>query len=459
MMAQRRSVRTAMDYVRALAPGVKANCWSLAEAAGHESWHRMHALLGPYRWEWTALRGRLPVLAAQWLPCDPNDLIGPGVAIDETAQLKKGDATAGVAPQHAGITGKVENCVTTVFCAYVSTTGQAWVDFDIYLPKRWAGDPDRRQAAGIGEDLTMRTKPQLAIDQLRRLLAGGLPIRWAAFDEVYGRSGALRQVCEEHALPYVAIIPRDFMITTGAGDTVQAQHLANGAAFERRSAGTGSKGPRYSDWALVGTADPCRHLLIRRLISRPGQYTFYLCYAPPKRPATITYFVTISGRRWPVEETFKTGKDVLGWDQSQARTWTAQCRHTTLAALAQLRQAAIRNSIHGDITPPDPPQRPDTSDTPPSSPRATTGPDNPIPAIARGDAPIPTRPDEPRPPDLGPIRLTIAETARLTRLAADWAAGLLARTRLAFALHWSTRRRHHQATARWHHHAARLARP
>jgi hypothetical protein len=32
----------------------------------------------------------------------------------------------------------------------------------------------------------------------------------------------------------------------------------------------------------------------------------------------MAYFITIAGRRWPVEITFKTGEDALGWDQSQA---------------------------------------------------------------------------------------------------------------------------------------------
>ncbi len=66
----------------------------------------------------------MPALAEAWLPCDPDDLIGPGIAIDETAQLKEGDGTACAAPQHAGCTGHVENCVTTVFSAYVTTSGQ-----------------------------------------------------------------------------------------------------------------------------------------------------------------------------------------------------------------------------------------------------------------------------------------------------------------------------------------------
>ena len=75
----------------------------------------------------------------------------------------------------------------------------------------------------------------------------------------------------------------------------------------------------------------------------------------------MTYFIAIAGRRWPVEETFKTGKDVLGWDQCQARTWDAVCRHTALSALAQLRQAAIRNALCGLI------------DLPPATAAADTG--------------------------------------------------------------------------------------
>ena len=106
VVAQRRSAGTAFDYVCALAPEVRANCWDLAEAAGHEGWHRMQALLGSYRWHWEDLRGPLPGLAAAWLPDRDGNLIGPGIAIDETAQLKKGDATACVTPQHAGCTGK-----------------------------------------------------------------------------------------------------------------------------------------------------------------------------------------------------------------------------------------------------------------------------------------------------------------------------------------------------------------
>ena len=112
VLAQKRSAGVALDYVTALAPGIKANCWAIAEAAGHEGWGRMQALLRSYQWDWKELRAQLPALAAAWIPDDESDLIGAGIAIDETAQLKHGDETACVAPQHAGCTGKVENCVS-----------------------------------------------------------------------------------------------------------------------------------------------------------------------------------------------------------------------------------------------------------------------------------------------------------------------------------------------------------
>jgi SRSO17 transposase len=452
VMAQRRSAGVAFDYVAALSPSTRANCWSLAESAGHEGWGRIQALLGSYRWDWKDLRVRLPALAQAWLPGDPGDLIGPGIAIDETAQLKQGDATACVAPQHAGCTGKVENCVTTVFCAYVSTSGQAWVDFDVYLPQRWADDLPRRHTAGIPSDLEFATKPQLATRQLERLTAAGLPAKWVAFDEVYGRSEHLRTTAARAGLAYAAIIPCDYPVTTRAGTTTRADQAVTDALFERRSCGNGSKGPRYSDWAMTATGIEGQYLLIRRLISRPDQYTFYLCWAPPDRPATMTYFITIAGRRWPVEETFKTGKDVFGWDQSQTRTFNGICRHTALAALAQLRAAAICGALAGGI------QLPDADAD--AVPASHTTPDDPISdadlIVPLGDAPVPDHGGNPCPPGIAAIKLSIAETLRLARLATQYTTGLINRTHLAFALRWSHRRRRHQATARWHHYNTRL---
>ena len=168
----------------------------------------------------------------------------------------------------------------------------------------------------------------------------------------------------------------------------------------------------------------------------------------------MTYFITIAGRRWPVEITFKTGKDALGWDQSQARTWDAICRHTALTALAQLRTAAVQAALAGaDVLPAAPPASP-------RHPAAVSEPAAVNPMTCRSTpatAPLPARGGQPCPPGIPPIALSAAETARIERLARDWKAGLLSLARLAFHLRWSAWRRRHQARARWHHYTARLA--
>jgi SRSO17 transposase len=453
VMKQRRSIGTALDYVRALSRGTRANCWELAEAAGHEGPGRMQSLLRRYKWSWEQLRDMLPGLAAQCLPDDPEDLIGPGIAIDETAHLKKGSATACVSPQHAGVTGKVENCVTWVFAALVTVLGQAWADFDVYMPETWAKSQGRRRRAGIPDSLKFATKPELAAGQLKRLAAAGLRFCWVAADEVYGRSSAFREACRALELAYVVIIPCDYRVALAAGTVIRADEAVNGAVFERRSCGNGTKGPRYSDWALIATADPREFLLIRRLDREKNQYTFYLCHAPEGRPATMTYFITIAGRRWPVEVTFKTAKDTLGWDQSQARTYDGICRHTALTALAQLRAAAIRSVLAGLATLPDIPAGSTAAST------STVGEDDPGDAdlqVHPGDAPLPGYGGQPCPPRIPPVMLSAAEATRIERLTRDYAAGLLTRARLAFHYRWSAWRRRHQARARWHHYSTRL---
>jgi SRSO17 transposase len=335
-----------------------------------------------------------------------------------------------------------------VFTALVTALGQAWADFDVYMPECWAQDGQRRATAGIPERLKFATKPELAIEQVRRLAAAGIRILWAAADEVYGRSGEFRAALRALSLAYVVIIPCDCRVAVARDKVIRADQAIRDAVFERRSCGNGTKGPRYADWALAATAGPREFLLIRRLPGRrKGQYTFYLCWAPDGRPATMTYFITIAGRRWPVETTFRTGKDALGWDQSQARTWDAICRHTALTALAQLRTAAVRAALDGPAAEPPPAAQH-------AAPASTaTGTDL---RFCTGGAPLPVQAGQHCPPGIPPIELSPAETARIERLARDWKNGLITAARLAFRLRWSAWRRRHQARARWHHYTARL---
>ncbi len=110
------------------------------------------------------------------------------------------------------------------------------------------------------------------------------------------------------------------------------------SCWQRLSAGTGAKGERWYDWALVEVSDAAvardsgpNWLLIRRRIS-DGEYAFYRAHAP--RPVPVTELVRVAGTRWKIEESFAGGKELAALDEHQVRSWTSWHRWTVLAMLA-----------------------------------------------------------------------------------------------------------------------------
>ena len=90
--------------------------------------------------------------------------------------------------------------------ALVTAFGQAWIEFDVYMPECWAKDPQRRAQARIPGRLTFATKPELAVEQAKRLMKAGIRVMWAAADKMYGRFGELRAALRTPSLAYVVII-------------------------------------------------------------------------------------------------------------------------------------------------------------------------------------------------------------------------------------------------------------
>jgi len=105
---------------------------------------------------------------------------------DETGFIKKGDASAGVARQYTGTSGKVDNCQVAVFAAYASRTGRALIDRELYLPKSWTGDEQRSSRAGVPETRRFATKPDT---RPGAELAGGTPALVRPEPGVHGESG------------------------------------------------------------------------------------------------------------------------------------------------------------------------------------------------------------------------------------------------------------------------------
>lgn len=512
VFAQKRTRLKASAYVETLCRHdvpVKT-CWDMAEAAGFEQPRPFQSLMSSNDWDSGGLWNVIAKLTSAFLVCPDGDSLGPGIAMDETGQPKRGRHTAGVGVQYAGFAGGKVNCVTSVTLCLVTPSASTWVGNELFLQeKEWFSGQDgkgtaRRQSVGAGADLEFESKPEIGRRELAGLRALGVKFWWTAGDEVYGRSARLRKDHEDNVEAYAYFVPRDFMVKLPSGARVRADealHLAQGTS-EVRTCGDGLNGPRLYAWTMTATASPEHFLVIRRPMDNngpdpemrngdnekgPGNDAaarnpkaeklapgtgFMYCHVPKDSPIAPTFsnLLLMIGRRWPVEETIAVGKGPIGWDHNQFRKYSSIQRHNALSGMAMLRANLIRQRLEQVPGSPgetetgqlDIPSRNNDSSAGTASAVSDPSVATRIPVeddemdeclIPLGDAATPHLADEECPPDIGCIRLSIAETLRLINVARSQVTA----TRKQVLLRWSIWRRRHQAIARWHHRRARLA--
>jgi SRSO17 transposase len=115
--------------------------------------------------------------------------------------------------------------------------------------------------------------------------------------------------------------------------------------WTRRSAGDGTKGPRWYDWRWWPLAHPLepgwrRWLLVRRSLSEPTELTAYVVFAPPE--TTLDEVVRVAGSRWTIESCLEAAKGEVGLDHYEVRSGTGWYRHITLALWALALLTVLR---------------------------------------------------------------------------------------------------------------------
>ena len=285
---QERMAQSAGLFLDALlGPERRKTGWMRAEAAGDPGPWRQQALLGRAQWDADALRDVARDDVVETLANRDAVLV-----VDETGFLKQGKASCGVGRQSTGSAGKITNCQIGVFAAYVSSKGHAFIDRALYLPKAWSDDRARRTAAHVPEDVTFATKPQLARAMIERAIAADVPFAWVAADSIYG-VGDIEMMLRHRAKGYVLGVSgaHPFSSWIGkpevAGTAEEIAEELDESAWQRLSAGAGTKGERLYDWAYGELADLgpgdygatwsglwTRGLLIRRTLS-DGEFAFH----------------------------------------------------------------------------------------------------------------------------------------------------------------------------------------
>ena len=111
--------------------------------------------------------------------------------VDDTGFPKKGNHSVGVARQYSGTLGKIGNCQVAVSLHYATDDAAVPLDFALYLPEEWL-EEERRQEAGIPQDVTFQPKWALALTLIDRALAWEVPRGVIIADAGYGNTTEFR---------------------------------------------------------------------------------------------------------------------------------------------------------------------------------------------------------------------------------------------------------------------------
>ncbi len=200
-------------YLRGLlGPGERKSLQPMAarlELAGHD---QLQHFIASTAWDdsaaWTVLAHEADRLVG-----------GPGafLVIDDTALPKQGTLSVGVARQYCGQLGKRANCQSLVSLTLAQDEVPVPVGLRLFLPEDWTGDVARAARAGVPEAaMTPRSKGEIALAELDRLLAAGVRFGAVLADAGYGTSAAFRHGLDARDLKWAVGIARNQKVY-GAG--------------------------------------------------------------------------------------------------------------------------------------------------------------------------------------------------------------------------------------------------
>ena len=315
------------------------NCWTIAEAVGHCGPHRLQHFLSRAVWD----DQRLADIASAWAAghLDDGDAV---LIVDETADEKSSADAAGAARQYSGALGGIALCQVAVTLTYATSLGHALIGRALYLPGGCAADEEHRELAGVPEAVMFATKPQLAGALLDRAHFLGIRAAFVAGDEVYG-GRELRRGIRQRGSGYVLAVRSSHVVTCGSGRAVTAAEAISmipAHAWHRMRTGSGTKGTRHYDWAMLqvtsddtpgGDEDGHSVLLVRRH-RYTGQLSYYRCWTPG--PVPLSKLIAVASARWKIEEDHQLSKQVAGLDAGQVIRWKSWHRWTALCLLAYI---------------------------------------------------------------------------------------------------------------------------
>jgi len=197
--------RMCPEYVAGLiGAGDRKSVQPMAARDGDVGYDQLHHFIASGAWDAAPLE---KVLLAE-----ADKMVGGADAwliVDDTALPKKGAHSVGVAPQYASALGKTANCQSLVSLTLASREVPVMVGLRLFLPESWTDDAERMARARVPEKRRAAlTKPEIAIEEIDRVIASGARFGCVLADSGYGSSGPFRQALSERGLLWAVGLSR-----------------------------------------------------------------------------------------------------------------------------------------------------------------------------------------------------------------------------------------------------------
>ena len=370
-------IDTAYQYICGLVQSDRRNIERIEEEVVEADYEALQHFISGSTWDARTVMNKVAL--------ESDKLLGgtgrTGLLIDETAFVKKGKKSVGVARQWNGRLGKTENSQVSVFAALSAGNRVIPIDTEIFLNGEWVDDKERCQKSGIPEDrICHKTKPELALEIVKRQKKLGVRFDYVCADGLYGNSSAFSRALDDESEIFLVHVHSDQHIyltdpmpavparTSGKGrkpsklkvqrEPIRADELLKKlndddlVRIRVRNTTTGELEVdtyRCKVWVWDGEEEKSRHwtLFIRRDVQSPGEIKYCLTNVSDNVPTEV--LAEMEAQRFWIERAFEDAKGQAGMAEYQVRGWNAWHHHIALVMMAMLFMAKTRMLYKNEV--------------------------------------------------------------------------------------------------------------
>jgi SRSO17 transposase len=362
----------------------RKNCDTIAAAAAATSTERLQHLLTDADWDSKELDG------ARVRSLSEKSPKGGILVLDDTSFPKQGKSSVGVARQYCGALGKRANCQVVVSAHYVADETESsrplhWpVSAQLYLPEGWANDRGRRERAHVPEEVSFRSKPEIALSLVDLSGEWEVPYEVVVADSGYGKYPKFLEGLEERKLPYVCGVESTFGVRLP--EEVVAAKQAGAPPYKGRGQPPKERpAPLYTAeeviasvpeeaWQTVSWREGTKRTLSKRMVALrahratgsdrmstthervataqegwliaerplrrsegenlPDEEELKYYYSSLGADESLERLAALAKSRWAIEQFYEDAKGECGLGDYQGRRWEGLHRHVALSMVA-----------------------------------------------------------------------------------------------------------------------------